>query len=88
MCEGMTILWFMVGRLGVTEDEQFQQRLGQRIRYLREKKGWTQDTLAHLAGLHRAYPYRIENGLVDLRVSTLRKLSTVFEIPLRELIDC
>lgn len=65
---------------------QLRQQVGKRIRQLREKQGWSQDTLAHLTGMHRAYPHRIETGQVDVRLSTLAKLAEVFEVTLPELL--
>ena len=38
------------------------QKVGQRIEYLRKKKGLTQEQLAEKAGLHRAYFWDIEQG--------------------------
>lgn len=73
---------------GVSEFElTYRRRLGERIRELRQSRGWNQDTLAHLTGMHRAYPYRVENGLIDLRLSTLLRLAQVFEISLQQLVD-
>lgn len=62
------------------------KRLGERIRRLREARGWSQDTFAHLAGLNRAYPYKIESGKVDLRYSTLRKIAHVLETTVAEVV--
>lgn len=66
-----------------TVQEQ-QERLGERIRQLREQKGWSQDTFAHLTGLNRSYPHKIETGKVDVRYSTLLRITQVFELSLSE----
>lgn len=52
--------------------------LGERIKQLREQRGWSQDTFAHLAGLNRAYPHRLETAKVDMRFTTLLKIARVF----------
>lgn len=65
----------------------YRRRLGERIKKLRKNRGWNQDTLAHLTGMHRAYPYRLENGLIDIRLSTLLRLAQVFEMPLQQFLD-
>ncbi|MBZ9752667.1 helix-turn-helix transcriptional regulator [Deinococcus sp. HMF7604] len=67
-------------------DVPLQKVVGQRIRQLREQQGWSQDTLAHLTGMHRAYPHRIETGQVDVRISTLAKLAEVFGLSLPDLL--
>lgn len=56
------------------------------VRQLREAREWSQDTLAHLSGLHRAYPHKIETGQVDPRLSTLARPADVFGIGLAELL--
>jgi transcriptional regulator with XRE-family HTH domain len=66
--------------------QQRQQQLGQRIRQLREARGWSQDTFAHLAGLNRAYPHKIERAKVDLRFSTLLRIAAVFELSVDQLL--
>lgn len=63
-----------------------RQRLGAHIRALRERRGWSQDTLAHLTGLNRSYPHKIEAGLVDLRHSTLLRLAHALDLTLAELV--
>jgi transcriptional regulator with XRE-family HTH domain len=37
-------------------------RFGNRLRYLRKKKGWTQAEMADLLGLDRSYVGEIEQG--------------------------
>lgn len=63
-----------------------QRQLGARVRALREARGWSQDTFAHLAGLHRAYPHRIEAAKVDVRYSTLVRLARVLEVTVADLV--
>lgn len=71
------------------EDAQIataQQRLGHRVRQLREQRNWSQDTFAHLSGLNRAYPHKIETAKVDVRFSTLVKIARAFEIAVADLV--
>lgn len=63
-----------------------QQQLGLKILQLRETRGWSQDTLAHLVGMGRSYPYRVESGQVDMRLSTLARLAHAFSLPITELL--
>ena len=64
-----------------------QRKLGERIRQLRLDRGWSQDTFAHLVGLNRAYPNKIEKAKIDLRFSTLARMARVFEISVAELVN-
>lgn len=54
---------------------RIEQRLGDRIRALRDEKGWFQKDLAKAAGLPLRTIGRIERGEVDVRLSTLEKIA-------------
>ena len=45
------------------------KKVGQNIRKYREKKGLTQEALAHEADLHRAYVGQIERGEKNIGVN-------------------
>lgn len=64
-----------------------QARLGRRIRHLREQRGWSQDTFAHLSGLNRAYPHKIEAAKVDVRFSTLVRIAYVFKMSVADMLS-
>ena len=55
--------------------ESFTIKLGKRVRELRLAKGYSQEGFADAAKLDRAGYGRIERGEVDLRLSTLERLS-------------
>ena len=59
-----------------------RKKLGQRIRYLRRKKGWSQEQLAYESGLGRSFTGAIERGEKDIRIRTLCKLADIFKIKL------
>lgn len=63
-----------------------RKNLGERVRYLRRKRDWSQERLAHESGLGRSFTGAIERGEKDLRIRTLCKLSSVFEISLSDLL--
>ena len=53
-----------------------QAALGVKIRRLRERKGWTQEMLAHEGGLHSHHLGKIERGQANLCLSTLLEIAT------------
>jgi transcriptional regulator with XRE-family HTH domain len=44
------------------KNEPVQKALGERIRELRSKHGWSQEEFADICGLHRTYMGSIERG--------------------------
>ena len=63
------------------------QRLGQRIRILREKAGMTQANLAEAAGMAVDAVSRIERGTRDPQLKSLRRLAKGLKCSLPELVD-
>lgn len=61
-------------------------KLGKRIRYLREKKGLSQETLGFKARLHRNYISKLELAQKNPTYTTLIKLSIALGVNLEELI--
>ncbi|MFO7675682.1 MAG: helix-turn-helix transcriptional regulator [bacterium] len=49
--------------------------VGQRIRELREKKGWSQEKLAEEADLHRTYIGQVERGEKNIGVENLVRIA-------------
>lgn len=60
-------------------------KLGKRLRDLRLAKGYSQEGFADVAKLDRAGYGRIERGEVDVRISTLERLSKALHVPIPEL---
>ena len=61
-------------------------RFGERLRELRIKKGWSQETLANLADIDRTYIPGIENGKRNVSLVVIEKLSLVFDMTISDLI--
>lgn len=59
--------------------------LGERIRELRRKKGFSQESFADHCGLHRTYMGGIERGEHNLTVQTALTIATGLGIPLSKL---
>jgi transcriptional regulator with XRE-family HTH domain len=54
--------------------------VGEKIRFYREKKGLTQETLAFEADLHRAYVGQIERGEKNIGIQNLEKIAKALGI--------
>lgn len=66
--------------------DEISGQLGQRIQQARRAKGWTQEDLAHHAGLDFSYLNQLENGKRNPSLSTLYKIATALEVPLKGLL--
>jgi transcriptional regulator with XRE-family HTH domain len=60
-------------------------RFGQRVRELRDAKGWSQDALADKAGLHRTHISLIENAKREVQLDTVEKLAAALGVEPPEL---
>ncbi len=52
-----------------------QERLGKRIRALREKKGLSQEAFADLCEMNRVHMGDVERGNINLTIATLDKIA-------------
>ncbi len=60
--------------------------LAQQLRVLRLMKGWSQESLAEVCGLHRTHISLIERGECNVSLDNLEKLAVAFGIPPDELL--
>lgn len=56
-----------------------RKEVGNRIRYLREKRGLTQEQLAELTAMHRPNITRIEKGTCSVGLDVLFRLVTALD---------
>ena len=63
------------------------ERIGLKITLLREERGLTQEKLAELAGLHRAYIGQIERGEKNIGLRNLEKIAKALDVNIRVLVD-
>jgi len=61
--------------------------LGQRIRELRLKRGYSQEAFADICGVHRTFMGTIERGESNLSFSNLVKVSKALGITLSQLLS-
>jgi HTH-type transcriptional regulator / antitoxin HipB len=70
------------GKKGTAKRNQFDKgyetfKLGAMIHEARVHKGLTQEQLAEKCGTNKAYISKVENGIKDVRISTLQKIIEV-----------
>lgn len=63
------------------------QRIGLNIIKIREKKKLSQEKLAALAGLHRAYIGQIERGEKNIGLKNLEKIAKALQVPTHRLVE-
>jgi transcriptional regulator with XRE-family HTH domain len=63
-----------------------QVRFGERLRQIRQKKGISQEALAHLAGLHRTYVSGVERGERNISLRNIERLAVALDVAMSDLI--
>lgn len=67
------------------DDATIDRRLAQRLKLLRNERGWSLDVLAKLSKVSRATLSRLENGEVSPTASVLGKLCAAYGLPMSRL---
>jgi transcriptional regulator with XRE-family HTH domain len=65
---------------------EFSSKLGERIRAIREKKGWTQADMAAHLGLERGHISEIEHGRRAITLPTLQTVATGLDTTMSKLL--
>jgi transcriptional regulator with XRE-family HTH domain len=65
--------------------QQIRRKLGDRIRKLRSRKGWSQEEFAAVSGLHRTYIGAVERGEKNLTLSTMHTLAKTLDTSIAQL---
>ena len=60
-------------------------QFGMRLRYLREQKRWTQETLSFESGINKNYISDLENGRRNPTLEVMEKLAYALGITVSEL---
>ncbi|MEM6737375.1 MAG: helix-turn-helix transcriptional regulator [Bacteroidota bacterium] len=71
----------------VKSDPQFLKSLGQRVQQLRTEKGFTQQELCDKAEIARSQLTRLEQGDLNITVSTLNALATAMGVTPKMVLD-
>ena len=64
-----------------------QKRLAVRVKALRLAKGWSQEELAHQAGMHRTFVSQIERAVKISTIVSVEKVARAFGVTVGELLD-
>ena len=64
-----------------------QERFGKRLKEVRQEQSFTQEELAHKAGLNRTYIGDIERGEKNLTLESMDRLAIALGIKIRDFFD-
>lgn len=63
-------------------------KIGQSVRYLRMKKGISQEELAFRAGLNMNSISTMERGLNNVKIKTLYRIAEALDVKIEEILNC
>jgi transcriptional regulator with XRE-family HTH domain len=66
--------------------QDVQKQIGDTIRALRLKKGWSQDLFADKSGLNRAHVGEIERGESNVTIQTLKIVADTLGVRISDLL--
>jgi transcriptional regulator with XRE-family HTH domain len=68
-------------------ESNINEEVGFNIRRIREDRDLSQEELADLAGLHRAYIGQIERGEKNIGLKNLEKIAKALNVSIKVLLD-
>ena len=66
--------------------QDIQKQIGDTIRAIRLKKGWSQDLFADKSGLNRAHVGEIERGESNVTIQTLKIIADTLDVRIVDLV--
>lgn len=66
---------------------EIKKRVGILVRAQRKKRGWSQEELAHRAGIHRTFVSIIERGTKNSTVASIHNIAKAMDLSISELLD-
>lgn len=69
------------------KDEIFLKQFGEHLRKVRKARGFTQAQLANDMDVEISQISRIERGILNTSISTIKAIADTLDIPLKELFD-
>jgi transcriptional regulator with XRE-family HTH domain len=73
--------------MGDPSKKQSKATVGQGIKMLRQKHGWTQEDVANRLGISIPALSKIETGVTDVNLSRLEQIADIYEITLLQLLN-
>lgn len=68
--------------------DEFLFKIGQSVRYLRLKKGISQEELAFDAGLNLNSISTFERGINNIKIKNLQKIAIALEVGIEDILNC
>lgn len=68
--------------------DEFLFKIGQSVRYLRLKKGISQEELAFDAGLNLNSISTFERGINNIKIKNLQKIPIALEVEIEDILNC
>lgn len=68
-------------------NEEYLQRLGIKLKILRNIRKLSQDDIANELNIDKSYYSKVERGLTNPTIVYLRNLAQILEVELNELVD-
>jgi transcriptional regulator with XRE-family HTH domain len=66
--------------------QDVQKRIGDTVRALRLKRGWSQDVFADKSGLNRAHVGEVERGESNVTIQTLKTIAETLGVKITDLL--
>jgi XRE family transcriptional regulator, aerobic/anaerobic benzoate catabolism transcriptional regulator len=76
-----------VTAIPAAEEADFLEKVGRRVRELREERGLTRRSLANQADVSERYLGQLETGAGNVSIMLLRRLALVLNLPISELLE-
>ena len=67
--------------------EDLLTRLGERVRKLRKKRGWTQVEMAEMVGIDRSFLADVERGRRNISILNLHVIAVGLQVSLSKLLS-
>jgi len=68
-------------------DKDIKKKLGEKIREIRKKKGFSQEALAFKSNLHRTYISDIERGFRNVSIENIEKIAKALGLTPKDLLE-
>ena len=62
-------------------------RLAGRVKAMRRERGWSQEELAHRAGLHRTFISQVERAVKNTTLYSVEKIAKALDVKIGDLVD-